>query len=183
MAQRILPNAKITLVVLFLNFICMRALAQTPPLVYNKENTGASCTPPPLPTFAQLPVIDPLPDPFVFEVPGKVRSTAFSDWACRRNEIKRQIENYEIGIKPPKPDTLTATYTPELNGGRLTVVVVRNGKTLTLSSHINLPSSGTGPFPAVIGMALAPSTGPATGSIPSEIFTSRNIATIEYVHN
>ena len=35
------------------------------PLVYNKENTGANFKMPELPSLDKLPVIDPLPDPFI----------------------------------------------------------------------------------------------------------------------
>ena len=169
-------KSKITILILLLNFICAGLFAQLP-YVYNKENTGAACTKPPLPAIDQLPVIQPLPDPFVFNAPGKGRSTNFSDWECRRNEIKQQIENYEIGKKPDRPDNITATYTPSSStAGTLRVVVTVNGQSLTLTSAVALPT-GTGPFPAVIGMN-SPS-----GSIPSSIFTSRNIARITFAHN
>ncbi len=36
-----------------------------PPTVYDVENTGARNPPPVFPTFGQLPIIRPLPDPFV----------------------------------------------------------------------------------------------------------------------
>ncbi|WP_460677345.1 glucuronyl esterase domain-containing protein [Hymenobacter coalescens] len=57
------------------------------------------------------------------------------------------------------------------------MVVTENGQTLTLTSEVVLPASGTGPFPAVIGMNSA------TGSIPAAVFTSRNVATIRFNHN
>ena len=41
---------KISLVTLFLNFVCIGLFAQVP-LVYNKENTGAALKPPVLPTI------------------------------------------------------------------------------------------------------------------------------------
>jgi hypothetical protein len=151
--------------------IIANALAQTLPLVYNNENTGADCPKPPLLGIELLPNVEPLPDPFAWE-DGRGRVTGFSDWRYRRAEIKAEIENYEIGVKPPRPDTITATYA----AGKLIVNVTKNGQTLTLTSTITLPS-GTGPFPAVIGMN-SPS-----GSIPSDIFTSRNIAMITYSHN
>ncbi|HVN49613.1 MAG TPA: T9SS type A sorting domain-containing protein [Bacteroidota bacterium] len=96
----------------------------------------------------------------------------FSDWEYRRTEIGAQIQNYEIGTKPTRPDTITASY----SGGVLTVNVTVKGKVLTLTSQVILPS-GTGPFPAVIGMN-SPS-----GSIPSSIFSSRNIAQITFNHD
>ncbi len=148
----------------------------TPPLVYDVENTGADCPPPTLLPYDQLPFTRPLTDPFLWS-DGSGRSTAFSDWRCRRNEIKKAIEKWDIGPKPDRSDlTITAVYTPG-DPGTLTVDVLRlsNGRTLRLTSPINLPS-GTAPaggWPALIRMALAP-TG-AEG--PS------GIAGIDYVHN
>ena len=156
------------------------------PLVYNKENTGAAFAPPPLPTLSELPVIDPLTDPFMWSN-NSGRSTNFSDWERRRNEIKKEIEHYEIGTKPDRPENITAVYQtgatlppgvvlPAGVTGRVVVTVTVNGKSLTLTSNISLPA-GSGPFPAVIGMNSL------NGSIPADIFTSRNIARITYSHN
>jgi hypothetical protein len=170
-------KANVTLVAFVLNFICLNLFAQIP-LVYPVENTGAaSCKAPPLPSFSQLPVIEPLPDPFMWS-DGRGRSTSFSDWECRRNEIKAEIENYEIGTKPSRPQNITASYTPGVGTatGTLTVNVTVNGKTLTLTSQVALPT-GAGPFPAIIGMNSL------SGSIPASVFTGRNIARIQYNHN
>ena len=161
---------KNALLTLLLSFSCLGLFAQAP-LVYTSENTGASCAAPPLPAFGQLPRIVPLPDPFLW-ANGSGRSTAFSDWECHRNQIKAQIENYEIGTKPPRPQNITASYA----AGVLTVNVTVNGQTMTLTAQVTLPT-GTGPFPAVIGMN-SPS-----GSVPASVFTSRNIAMITYNHN
>ena len=164
---------KITLAVLFLNLGCLGSFAQVP-LVYNKENTGAAFKSPPLPTIDKLPVTDPLPDPFMWS-DGKGRSVKFNDWERRRNEIKAEIENYEIGVKPGKPENITASFSNA--DSTLKVNVTANGKTLTLTAKVILPAGGTGPFPAVIGMNSS------NGSLPADIFTSRNIARIRYVHN
>jgi hypothetical protein len=147
------------------------SVAQVLPLVFDVENTGMNCPIPYLPTFSELPVIQPLPDPFEW-ADGRGRIKYFSDWQIRRAEIGAQIQNYEIGQKPSRPDSITASY----SGGVLTVNVTINDQTLTLTSQVSLPA-GTGPFPAVIGMN-SPS-----GSIPSDIFTSRNIARITFSHN
>jgi hypothetical protein len=56
-----------------------------------------------------------------------------------------------------------------------------NNTTLTLTSQVLLPE-GEGPFPAIIGMAFFPGSG-GTGSLPADIFTSRDIARIEFVHD
>ena len=116
------------------------------PLVYSVENTGASCKAPPLPDPSQLPNVSKLPDPFSWS-DGSGRVKTLADWECRRNEIKAEIENYELGKKPNPPQSLKATY----SGGTLTVVVNDNGGSLTLTSKISVPS-GNGPHPVIIGM-------------------------------
>src|SRR5688500_8896084 len=59
-------RAKVTLSALLLSFIGADLFAQAPPLVYTVENTGGSCVVPPLPSFSQLPVVEPLTDPFMW---------------------------------------------------------------------------------------------------------------------
>jgi dienelactone hydrolase len=147
-------------------------VAQDLPFVYQVENTGSNCPQPVLPSFNALPVVDLLTDPFEWS-DRSGRSTNFSDWSCRRAEIKAEIENYEIGTKPV---VTSSQITASFSGNTLTVNVSANGQTLTLTCTVNLPS-GPGPFPAVIGMNSA------TGSLPSSIFTSRNMATITYSHD
>lgn len=99
-----------------------------------------------------------LPDPFSFTTGGRVAT--FDEWICRRNQIISDIETHEIGPKPPKPGTVTATY----SGGTLKVTCTQNGQTLTLTSNVTMPS-GTGPFPVVIGMNSG------TGSLGSNLFS------------
>ncbi len=146
------------------------------PLVYNVEHTGVDCQAPPLPGFSNLPVIEPLTDPFEWS-DRSGRDTTFESWTCRRSEIKAEIEHYEIGLKPDRPDSITAKYA----NGTLTVNVTVNSKTLTLTSQVLLPE-GEGPFPAVIGMVWIPGFG-STGGLPADIFSDRGIATIEFVHD
>jgi hypothetical protein len=138
------------------------------PLVYEVEHTGAEFPAPPLPPLDQLPTIRPLTDPFEWS-DGSGRSTVFSDWKRRRAEIRAEIEHYEIGSKPVRPQNTAASYSE----GTLTVKVTENGETLTLTAQVTLPS-GDGPFPAVIGI------GRGSGSLPSNLFSSRNIAQIAY---
>lgn len=138
------------------------------PLVYSVEHTGADLAKPALPPIAELPTIRPLTDPFAWS-DGSGRSTEFSDWKRRRSEIKAEIEHYEIGLKPTRPENITASFSDDT----LTVNVTVNGETLTLTSTIALPE-GDGPFPAVIGI------GRGSGSLSPEIFSSRNIARIAY---
>ncbi|MGH9590917.1 MAG: hypothetical protein ACRD25_11005 [Terracidiphilus sp.] len=158
------------------------------PLVYPVENAGAKYPKPTFLSFGKLPIIRPLPDPFL-GLNGK-RETSFSSWERRRNEIKAAIEKYEIG---PKPDcsecTIKAHYDPPAAGsakGTLTVVVKRNGKSLTLRSGIYIPTGmGNGPFPALIAMTfrLRNNDGPNYGSLPPAAFANLPVATVDFMHN
>ena len=170
------------------------------PLVYSAENTGANFPAPNFPSFAQLPIVRPLPDPFEFM--NGSRQPWFTSWERRRNEILAAVEKYEIGPKPDCHDcTITASYTPPASGstnGSLTVNVTRNGKTLTLSSGVYIPQGmGNGPFPALIPMEIGsfsfsfggppvvidfpPPTPPDYASLPPSVFQGLPIATVGYV--
>jgi hypothetical protein len=161
---------KLGLLVLLINTIgVIDSLSQKIPLVYTVENTGSNCPAPAMPSFSELPAVDPLPDPFMWSG-RKGRVTTFKDWRCRRAEIGAEIQHYEIGTKPATPSSLTARFSPD---GILTVTIAENYDTLSLTSKITFPE-GNGPFPAVIGI------GGGTGSLPADIFTARGIATIQF---
>jgi hypothetical protein len=144
------------------------------PQVYSVENTGANFLVPTFPTFAKLPIIRPLPDPFVFA--DGDRRTDFQSWERRRNEIFHAVEGTMLGQKPDCHDcTITANYVPNATNalqGTLTVNVTRNGQTMTETAAVILPSAGSGPFPYVMGIAGA------TGSLPASLFT--NVATVAF---
>ncbi len=157
-----------TLLFLATAFSAALCCGQEIPLVYDAEHTGAGLPQPLLPALADLPVVRPLPDPFAWS-DGSGRSTRFSDWRRRRAEIKAELEHYEIGEKPARPQDITASY----SDGLLTVNVTVKGETLKLTSRITLPP-GEGPFPAVIGI------GRGSGSLPADLFASRDIAQIAF---
>jgi hypothetical protein len=142
---------KIKLLVLFA-FMAL-SYAQIP-LNYSVENRGQDLSV----TAGALKQNNYLPNPFEFTDGSYV--TTFDDWSKRRNEIKADIEKYEIGAKPKPPTNLKATY----SGGTLTVTVTENGKTVTLTSKFSIPS-GTGPHPIVIGMNSG------TGSLSTSLFS------------
>ena len=151
-------NLRLTLLSLIcILCFCASSNAQLP-LVYDEENTGADCNPPPLPDPANLTNYPLLPDPFAWS-DGSGRSTDFEDWECRRNEIKAEVEHYELGLKPDRPEDISASY----EDGTLTVDVTVNGETLTLTSSFSIPE-GDGPFPVVIGMDNP------TGSLSPDFF-------------
>src|SRR5688572_9333188 len=110
-------KAKFTIAALLLTQISLDLLAQR--LVYDKENTGAHYPKPSFPSYDQLPLVQPLPDPFVI-FDGSGRNTSFDSLDRRRNDIKASLDNYEIGPKPDWSDlTTTAAYPPGVGGGTL----------------------------------------------------------------
>ena len=137
------------------------------PLVYSIENTGSAASPI-LPTKDEAKKVDPLPDPLEWS-DGSGRVTDFSDWSLRRGEIAREIQHYEIGEKPVvDPSCVSAT----MDGNTLKVAVTVNGETLNLSATINYPSTGSAPYPLMIGTSGI--------SLPSAVYSSRPIATMTF---
>ncbi|KOH44940.1 alpha/beta hydrolase family protein [Sunxiuqinia dokdonensis] len=158
------------LIFLIATLFVVNSMAQGIPLVYAVENTGADFPAPVLPDTSQLPAIEPLTDPFAWS-DGSGRSTDFADWSRRRAEIGAEIQHYEIGPKPARPNHLTASFSAQ--DSLLTVIIIENKDTLILSSKVILPK-GEGPFPAVIGV------GRPSGSLPPDIFSSREIVQIAF---
>jgi hypothetical protein len=139
------------------------------PSAYDEEHTGSDCEAPELPEYASLPEISSLPDPFLMN--SGERMTTRSQWRCRRAEIRKILEEYDVGEKPGKPSSFEAS----LDGDTLQITVGEGGETFTITAPIARPSSAaSGPIPAIIGINSP------TGSLPAQIFSSRGIATITY---
>jgi hypothetical protein len=101
------------------------------------ENTGAGCAV----TAGVYGGDNPnLPNPFAMN-DGTIIGTA-AEWACRRNEIKKDLEEYEIGVKP-EPPQVQASFANQT----LTVQVTTAAGSITLTSAV----SGSGSC-VVIGM-------------------------------
>ena len=132
--------------------LCSAGFAEVP-LNFDVENRGKDLGA----TAGELKTNKKLPNPFEFHDGSKV--SKYGDWSKRRNEIKADIEKYEIGEKPI-PSDVSATY----SGGTLTVTVKEGGKTATITSKFSIPS-GKGPHPIIIGMNSG------TGSLSSSIFS------------
>ena len=145
----------------------LSATAQSLPLVYETENTGANASPV-LPTKEQSRKIEALPDPLEWS-DGSSRITDFKDWSLRRGEIAKEIQHYEIGTKPVvDPSAVKA----RMDGDTLKVDVTVNGETLHLSALISYPSTGEAPYPLMIGTSGI--------ALPKSIFEARPIATMIY---
>lgn len=140
----------------------------TPPLVFNVENSAAANPDPVFPSVEEAVYCEPLPDPFLFS-DGSGRAMEYKDWAKRRGEIAREIQHYEIGDKPAVSlDDIQAS----MDGNVLTVITTVNGKTLTQTATINYPSGGEAPYPLMIGASNI--------SLAGSFFSSRNIATMNF---
>ncbi|MBP5646746.1 MAG: hypothetical protein J6X21_05025, partial [Bacteroidaceae bacterium] len=137
------------------------------PLVYDQEFAGARYAAPAFPTVAEAKSLETLPNPFEFSNSTK-KVKKFKDWEKRRAEIIRELYHYEVGEKPmvDKKD-----IEAKLEDNTLTVIVHRNGETLTITSRITYPE-GDGPFPLMIGMSGI--------SLPRQFFSERNIATMNF---
>jgi hypothetical protein len=109
----------------------------TPVVSGYPENTGADCV---VSAGAYGTANPNLPNPFAMN-DGTIISTV-DQWKCRRNEIKKDLEEYEIGVKP-EPPQVQATFT----GGALRVQVTTAAGSITLTSNV----TGTGSC-VVIGM-------------------------------
>ncbi|KAI1373367.1 carbohydrate esterase family 15 protein [Hypoxylon crocopeplum] len=107
-----------------------------------------------------------LPDPFLL-ADGSRLSTK-DEWACKRAEIRDQIQRYELGSKPPKP-TVSATA----SSGKITIVSSEGGKSASFAVTIKLPS-GTGPFPAVI--AFESTSIPIPAGVATITFPNHDVA-------
>ena len=164
-----------------------------PPMNYSSENTASKYPAPEMPEFDQLPAIPTLPDPLTFADGSKVRN--FGQWERRRAEIMAQIQHYEVGVKPATPKECVSAElrhgNPEpprwnmpegfrmpdipLAKDTMIVKVAVNGGELLIHCPIVYPE-GDGPFPAIIGIGFWA----GAGSLPSRIFSDRNIAMIGF---
>lgn len=131
------------------------------------ETPGANCQIPDLGDFASLEAIDKMPDPFTMMDGTPVTTRA--QWVCRRAEISAMIQKWEAGVKPAKP----ASVTGEATGNGISVTVKDDaGKTMTFTASISLPTGGTAPYPAMIGLA--------GGSLPAASVKNLGVATINF---
>jgi hypothetical protein len=108
-----------------------------------------------------------LPDPFLLNSGSRIKSA--SEWSSRRAEIVQDFYKAELGEKPGKPTTVSATY----SGGSLSITCAEGGKSISFSVTIKLPS-GTGPFPAIIGYGSL--SIPAPSNVATITFNNDDIA-------
>ena len=85
-----------------------------------------------------------LPDPF--KKADGTRITKKSEWRCQRRYLRKVVEKYVYGEKPPKPEMVTGTVSKT----SITVNVSGGGKTASFTASVSVPTSGTAPYPAII---------------------------------
>ncbi|KAF9034287.1 hypothetical protein BJ165DRAFT_1417416 [Panaeolus papilionaceus] len=122
---------------------------------------------PTLPSSITLKSVPRLNDPFTFFNGQKVTTKA--QWECRQAEILQLVQRYEAGTLPPKPSSVTGSY----SGGRLTINVSEAGKSISFQVTISSPS-GTAPFPAIIGYGGG--SIPTPGGVAAINFNNDDIA-------
>lgn len=150
----------------------LTTVAATLPLVFKKEDTGPGLRQPTSPTFAELPSIASLPDPFLMANGKRVETR--DNWFQRRAELKSLLERYDVGAKPPKPSIFHAT----LEGRVIHMIVGEGTNTFQMTATIERPADAPDkPIPVLIGIN-SPS-----GSLPSDLIARRGIATIAFKAN
>src|SRR6478752_7176034 len=110
-----------------------------------EEDPGAHCTlSGPMPDYAALTADGKLPDPFKKLDGTRIKDK--SEWACRREEILKQLAKYIYGEKPiPKKGSVTGTVTAT----KISVKVDEDGHTASFDVTVNM-NGATAPAPALI---------------------------------
>lgn len=138
---------------------------QTATVTQDGTGGGGTCSLPPMPSYQSLPNNSFLPDPFLSM--NGTRITTKAAWTCRRAEIAAQAQEFEYGYKPNTPYPAT---TGARNGNTLVVTVNDNGRTISFNASITYPSTGTAPYPAVIGVGAS--------SLNNSALSSQGVAVI-----
>ncbi len=110
-----------------------------------EEDPSARCTVTgTLPAYSALTADGKLPDPFK-KLDG-TRITSKSEWACRREEIIKQLFNYIYGEKPiPAKGSVTGT----VSSSKISVKVAEGGKSASFEVTVDM-NGATAPAPAII---------------------------------
>lgn len=133
------------------------------PYVYDMEYSGKQYEMSPKVDIPSLPMIEKLPDPFLFQN-GKV-SNKFKDWEHHRYEISQLFQTYEIG---PRPGCGKESVSAVIEDGKnLKVTVKHNGEELVITGFIQYPEKVTGPCPTLLGVS---------NCLPTDLFLKRGCA-------
>ncbi|MCP8898458.1 malectin domain-containing carbohydrate-binding protein [Gilvimarinus xylanilyticus] len=139
------------------------------PGIASAENTGADCPVPELPVASELPNIDKLPDPFM-TLEGE-RITTEEQWRCQRQDTFWQVQYYEAGNKPNKPEVVSGSVAADA----INVNVTHEETDIAFSASVALPTGGEPPYPAIIGMGAS--------NLDNAYLSSQGVAVINFNHN
>ena len=123
-------------------------------------------------TAASYPTVNvaKLPDPFTTS--GGAKVTTKAEFECRRQEINKILQQYELGTYPPPPDKVEGT----LSGTGISVKVTVGSKSITFSASIKKPS-GSAPGPAIItvgGSSIPIPAGVGTIGFSNDAFAAQS---------
>jgi hypothetical protein len=99
-----------------------------------------------VPTFNQLPNVALLNDAFTFYNGTKVQTEA--DWACRKVELMEFFYEFELGPKQPAPSDVSGT----VSTSAITVNAGDGTTSISFTATVQLPTTGSAPYPSVIGV-------------------------------
>ncbi len=143
--------------------------AGAPGNVYNpdfKEFSGDDCTVPDPKDVS----VSTLNDLFL-GADGSTRMSKKSDWRCQRAFLKKVMEKYVHGEKPPRPEKVTGS----VSATAIKVHVENKGKSIDFSVPVSgVPSGAGGPVPIIIGMGGS--------SLDASIVKAEGVATGTYDH-
>lgn len=128
------------------------------------------CKLPEMPSYSSLKENNKLPDPFLM-MNGK-RITKKSEWKCRQAEIAALAQEFEYGYKPSTPYSATSG---SFKSDTIKITVNDNGKTISFSCKITYPTSGSAPYPAVIGMGMS--------NLNNSLLSGLGVAVISFPNN
>ena len=112
------------------------------------DSTG--CIIPAMPAYSSLTTNAKFPDPFTFM--NGTEMTKGNQWTCRRAEIAALAQEFELGYKQ---STSYSATTASFSNNTLTVTVTDSGKTISFACSIQYPSTGSAPYPAMIGCGFS----------------------------
>jgi hypothetical protein len=144
--------------------------SQTVTAIQSGSGSSGGCNIPPMPPASSLTQNPFLPDPFTFM--NGTRMTTRAEWACRRAEIAALSQEFEFGQKPNTP---TSATTGSRSGNTVTVSVNDNGRTISFNASVTYPSTGTAPYPAIIGVGGS--------NLNNSALTSMGVAVINFPNN
>jgi len=106
-----------------------------------------------------FPVVEELPDPFLFQDGRRVRTLA--DWRQRREEMRGLVLRYQYGHVPPAPGNVRMAeelgselrYDGDVLHKTMRLTMGPENKLVT-TLHLYVPQNGTAPYPAVVRIGL-----------------------------